>query len=75
MDFTTPAYYRVKIKDKNIPGSCQRTKKAVEHERDNDTNSSCSSWNGSQRSRKEARWGGDNWRKNQDYIDQSSLYT
>ena len=56
MNFAAPADHRVIIKEslknRQIPWSCQKAEKAVQHEGENDTNCSLFTWNGVQRSEK-----------------------
>ena len=57
-DFTVPVDHRVKIKESKkesqVLGSCQRTKKAMKHDGDRDTNFNWPIWNGLQRIGKRA---------------------
>ena len=57
-DFTVPPDHTVKIKEnekkRNILRSCQRTKQAMEHESDGDTNNHWCTWNDPQRLSKRA---------------------
>ena len=71
MYFAAPKDDRVKNKrkrkDKQILGSCQRTKKAVKHKSDSDTNCICSTWNDSNMLGKRKRRNVDE-RNNRDHL-------
>ena len=54
------------MKNRQILGPCQRTKKTVEHECDDDTNCNWCSWYGPKKLGRKI-WGSGNQRKNQDH--------
>ena len=61
-----------RAKNKRVPGSCQRTEKAVKDESDGDSNYCWKAWNGSKGPRKESRGNGDQ-KKNLYYYNQNSV--
>ena len=63
---------KVPQKERQLLGPCQKTKKAVEHESNDDTNYNWRAWNGSQRLQKGTGRVG-NWQTNRDYPNYSSV--